>query len=185
MEIILKKLEELSPYENNPRNNDEAAEYVANSIQEFGFKVPIIVDKDGVIVAGHTRYKAAQILGIDKVPCIIADDLTEEQVKAFRLADNKVAGIATWDFEKLDLELKELQDFDMESFGFESDYEEDIEPIDDEGIDGGLVKEHSLRIDNVKVVITDEEYEMITKKLDDYAEMNGVTFGFVRWLLDD
>ena len=118
MNIVQKKLTDLVPYENNPRNNDDAVEAVAESIKEFGFKVPIIIDKDGVIVAGHTRYKACEKLGIEEVPCLIADDLTEEQIKAFRLADNKVAEIATWDFEKLDLELSEL-DFDMELFGFE------------------------------------------------------------------
>lgn len=97
MEIVLKGIEELIPYENNPRNNDEAVKYVAESIRQFGFKVPMVIDKDGVIVAGHTRFKAAKELGMTEVPCIIADDLTEEQVKAFRLADNKVAEIATWD----------------------------------------------------------------------------------------
>lgn len=118
MNIVQKKLTDLIPYENNPRNNDAAVDYVAESIKEFGFKVPIIIDKNNVIVAGHTRYKASEKLGIAEVPCLIADDLTEEQIKAFRLADNKVAEIATWDFEKLDLELSEL-DFDMELFGFD------------------------------------------------------------------
>ena len=118
MNIVQKKLTELIPYENNPRNNDDAVDYVAESIKEFGFKVPIIIDKNNVIVAGHTRYKASEKLGIEEVPCLIADDLTEEQIKAFRLADNKVAEIATWDFEKLHLELSELE-LDMEAFGFD------------------------------------------------------------------
>jgi ParB/RepB/Spo0J family partition protein len=83
-------LAELKPYEKNPRRNDASVEYVANSIKEFGFKVPIVIDRDGVIVAGHTRYKAAKKLGMEKVPCIVADDLSEAQIKAFRLADNKV-----------------------------------------------------------------------------------------------
>ena len=77
------KIGELKPYENNPRHNDEAVQYVANSIREFGFKVPIIIDKDNVIIAGHTRLKAAELLGLEEVPCIRADDLTEEQAKAF------------------------------------------------------------------------------------------------------
>ena len=102
MEIVNKKLSELKPYEKNPRKNDEAVQYVANSIKEFGFKVPIVIDKDGVIVAGHTRYKASLELGLDEVPCIIADDLNEEQIKAFRLADNKVSEQATWNLELLD-----------------------------------------------------------------------------------
>lgn len=118
MKIIEKKLSELTPYANNPRLNDGAVDAVAASIKAFGFKVPIIIDKDGVIVAGHTRLKAAQKLGMKTVPCIVADDLTPEQIKAFRLADNKVGELADWDFEKLDLELEEL-DFDMTPFGFD------------------------------------------------------------------
>ena len=112
MDIIEKSLEELIPYENNPRKNDEAVEYVANSIKEFGFKVPIIIDKNNVIVTGHTRYKASKELGLEKVPCIVADDLTEEQVKAFRLADNKVSDYSIWDNKKLLQELDELN-FDI------------------------------------------------------------------------
>lgn len=118
MNIVQKKLEDLIPYENNPRNNDEAVSCVVESIKEFGFKVPIIIDKNNVIVAGHTRYKASKQLGIEEVPCIVADDLTEEQIKAFRLADNKVSEVATWDLEKLELELCELN-LDMEVFGFD------------------------------------------------------------------
>ena len=101
MEIIEKKVTELKEYENNPRNNDEAVEAVAESISQFGFKVPIIIDREGVIIAGHTRRKAAEFLGLQSVPCIIADDLTPEQIKAFRLADNKTAELADWDFEAL------------------------------------------------------------------------------------
>lgn len=121
MEIITKKISEIIPYENNPRKNDEAVEYVANSIKEFGFKVPVIIDKNNVIVAGHTRVKAAERLGIEEIPCIMADDLTDEQIKAFRLADNKVGEIAEWDIEMLDLE---LLDIDMTDFGFEFAEEE-------------------------------------------------------------
>lgn len=120
MEIINLKVEDLKPYENNPRFNDDAVEYVARSIKEFGFKVPIIVDKDNVIVAGHTRYKASLELGLKEVPCIVADDLTDEQVKAFRLADNKVSEKATWNYELLDDELSDLLNIDMEEFGFDT-----------------------------------------------------------------
>ena len=119
MEIIYKKLGEITPYEKNPRQNDAAVEYVANSIQEFGFKVPVVIDKDNVIVCGHTRYKAAKQLGLSEVPCIIADDLTDEQIKAYRLADNKVAEKAVWDFDLLNEELGEIIDLDMETFGFD------------------------------------------------------------------
>lgn len=118
MEIIEKKLSEIYPYENNPRKNDTAAEYVAESIRQFGFKVPIVIDENNVIVAGHTRYKAAQILEMQKVPCIVADDLTEEQVKAFRLADNKVAEKSRWDFDMLKDELDSISGILMGDFGF-------------------------------------------------------------------
>ena len=118
-------IDELIMYENNPRNNDEAVKYVAKSIKEFGFKNPIIIDKNNVIVAGHTRYKASKELNLDKVPCIVADDLTDKQIKAFRLADNKVSEFAKWDNDLLNLELEELNnlDIDMSDFGFELDVE--------------------------------------------------------------
>lgn len=131
MEVIDRKVSELIPYANNPRHNDGAVDTVAASIKNFGFKVPIIVDKDGVIVAGHTRLKAAQKLGLKTVPCIVADDLTPEQIKAFRLADNKVGELAEWDFEKLDLELEEI-DLDMTQFGFDDLPEEETESTGDE-----------------------------------------------------
>lgn len=119
MQIVYKKINDLIPYEKNPRNNDDAVEYVSNSIKEFGFKVPIIIDKNNVIVAGHTRYKASKKLNLDEVPCIIADDLTDEQIKAFRLADNKTSEIASWDFDLLEQELANLVNFDMSNFGFD------------------------------------------------------------------
>ena len=118
MNIVYKSIRDIVPYANNPRKNDDAVEGVMNSIKEFGFKVPIIIDKDGTIIAGHTRYKASLRLGLEEVPCIIADDLTEEQVKAFRLADNKVAERAEWDFDLLNAELKDLE-IDMGAFGFD------------------------------------------------------------------
>lgn len=118
MNIIEKNLKDIKPYEKNPRKNDNAVEYVANSIKEFGFKVPIVIDKDGVIVAGHTRYKASKKLGLEKVPCIIADDLTDEQIKAYRLADNKAGEKSEWDFDLLQDELSEILNIDMEMFDF-------------------------------------------------------------------
>ena len=121
MKVIELSVSELKQYEKNPRKNEAAVQYVANSIKEFGFKVPIVIDKDNVIVSGHTRLKAAIQLGMETVPCIVADDLTEEQVKAFRLADNKVSEKATWDWDMLGEELDELFDFDMTGFGFDPD----------------------------------------------------------------
>lgn len=121
MNVVEKKLADLRPYENNPRFNEDAVPVVEASIREFGFKVPIVVDKDGVIVAGHTRYEAARRIGLETVPCIVADDLTPEQVRAFRLADNKTAEFSGWDWDLLDNELTELSEsFNMEDFGFEA-----------------------------------------------------------------
>jgi ParB-like chromosome segregation protein Spo0J len=118
MEIVYKNLSELKPYENNPRDNDGAVDIVAKSIKAFGFKVPIIIDSDNVIVAGHTRYKAAEELRIESVPCIIADDLSPEQVNAFRLVDNKTSEFSEWDIEKLQKELSEIS-VDLSEFGLE------------------------------------------------------------------
>lgn len=132
MKIVEKKLSELKEYENNPRHNEGAVDAVAASIKEFGFKVPIVIDSDGVIIAGHTRKKAAEKLGLKTVPCIIADDLTPEQIKAFRLADNKTSELAGWDFEKLEAELAELGDMDMTAFGFIIDEAVDIDDFFEE-----------------------------------------------------
>jgi site-specific DNA-methyltransferase (adenine-specific) len=133
MDVVLKKLTDITPYEKNPRKNDEAVKYVAESIKQFGFKVPIVIDRNSVIVAGHTRYKAAKKLHMDEVPCIVADDLTDEQIKAFRLADNKVAEKAEWDFDLLAEELNDLFDFDMTAFGFDEEGEElPVEVVEDD-----------------------------------------------------
>lgn len=133
MDIINIALKDLKPYENNSRKNDDAVKYVAESIKEFGFKVPIVIDKNNVIVAGHTRYKAAKKLKMSEVPCIIADDLTDEQIKAFRLADNKVAEKSEWDFDLLNAELDDIIDLDMELFGFEDALQDDAEEaVEDE-----------------------------------------------------
>lgn len=140
MIIVEKNIAELREYENNPRHNEKAVDAVAASIKEFGFKVPIVIDENDVIVAGHTRRKAAEKLGMTLVPCIVADDLTPEQIRAFRLADNKVSELAEWDFEKMEQELAELSGFDMTKFGFISDSDdiniddffEDAEPKEKE-----------------------------------------------------
>lgn len=120
MNVVMKGLAEIHPYENNPRMNDKAATAVAKSIQAYGFKVPIVIDASGEIICGHTRYKAAQQLGLSEVPCIVADDLTPNQVKAFRLADNKVSDVAIWDNKKLLAELDDLDGLGEDLFtGFE------------------------------------------------------------------
>lgn len=119
MEIKEVKISDIRPYEKNPRKNDDAVQSVANSIKEFGWKQPIVVDKDGVIIAGHTRYKAAKRLKLSTVPVVYADDLTEEQVKAYRLADNKTGEASTWDLDLLRDELDGIFDIDMCAFGFD------------------------------------------------------------------
>ena len=119
MKIEYKKIGELKPYAKNPRKNDDAVDYVANSIKEFGFIIPVVIDNKNVIVAGHTRYKAAKKLGIEDIPCIIADDLTEKQISAFRLIDNKTQELSSWDYGKLIEELTGLvDDIDMTQFAF-------------------------------------------------------------------
>ena len=127
MNIKELSISQLHEYDNNPRNNDSAVDAVAESIREFGFKVPIVIDGDNVIVCGHTRVKAAQKLGMETVPCIIADDLTPKQIKAFRLADNKTGELAGWDFAKLEEELAALDGFDMSAFGFVQNEDVDID----------------------------------------------------------
>ena len=183
MQIIEKSITEITPYEKNPRKNDEAVEYVANSIKEFGFKVPIVIDKNGVIVAGHTRYKAAQKLGLEKLPCVIADDLTEKQIKAFRIADNKTSEKSSWDDVLLKEELTDiLGDFDMTDFGF-GNFEltiltEDFEP---EPYDDELVEEYSANeeqfLEKRRVIITyRENQEDAVKELLGLEEINKVVY---------
>lgn len=172
MEIINKKIEELKPYENNPRKNDSSVEYVKNSIKEFGFKVPIVITKDGEIVTGHTRYKACKELGIKEIPCVIADDLTDEQIKAFRIADNKVSEKSSWDLDLLKTEFEGLEDFDMTDFGF-GDFEitmleNDIEPDE---YDDELINKYSEHADEFlekkRIIITykGEDEERFLKDL--------------------
>lgn len=172
MQIIYKRLDEIKPYPNNPRANDNAVEPVVRSIQEFGFKVPIVLDKNGVIVAGHTRYKAANKLDLETVPCVVADDLTDEQIKAFRLADNKVSEFATWDFELLADELDGL-DLDMSEFGFEK-----ISPADF-GDDFELPDGDEPEFHSVSFVLHTKQKELIEYALsqvkDDVAETYGNT----------
>src|SRR6188508_2020457 len=123
MHVELRSIADIKPYEKNPRKNDGAVDAVAASLQEFGFRQPIVVDKDGVIVVGHTRWKAAQKLGLKQVPVHVAKDLTEAQAKAYRLADNKSAELAEWDKELLPFELAQLREmqFDLSLTGFSDD----------------------------------------------------------------
>lgn len=131
MQIIEKNIKELIPYEKNPRKNDKSVDKVAQSIDQFGFRVPVVIDKDNVIVCGHTRYKAAQKLHLASVPCVVADDLTDEQIKAYRLADNKVGEDSEWDMDLLHGELADIIDIDMTNFGFQIDFGEDVDCNED------------------------------------------------------
>lgn len=146
--IELVELSKIKPYENNPRHNEKAVDGVANSIKKFGFKVPIVVDKNYVIINGHTRYLASQKLGLERVPVIVAKDLTPEQVTKYRLADNKVGELADWNLEMLGDEIAELKDVDFGELGF-NEIElmiltEDIEP---EEFDKNEIEEYSKRAD--------------------------------------
>ena len=117
MRITTLKIADITPDKNNPRHNSNSIEKVAESIKEFGFKVPVVVDRNNVIVAGHTRIAAARLLGLEEVPAIRADDLTDEQIKAYRIADNATGELAGWDFRKLETELEGISQ-DMAKFGF-------------------------------------------------------------------
>ena len=162
MEIFEIKLDSIKPYENNPRIIERAIDKVAESIKEFGFKVPIIVDKDNVIVAGHTRLEAAKKLGLETAPCIKADDLTPEQIKAFRLADNKVAEFAIWDAEKLEFELAQIETINMGYFGFEeSENEAEGEPE----FETERTLEYEPEFGGIVICQDEEEKKKVLKKL--------------------
>jgi len=159
MEIKNINIDELKPYKNNPRKNAGAVDYVANSIKAFGFKVPIIIDKNNEIVAGHTRYLAAKKLEMQSVPCIVADDLTPEQIKAFRLADNKTHELSYWDFELLNEELGNIFDINMNDFGF------DIISQDDYNTDFTLPDGDKSNIETMSFSLAQEQAKLIKNTL--------------------
>src|SRR5690554_1865087 len=139
LKIVYKHVDEIIPYVNNPRKiSQNAIDKVASSIKNFGFKVPIIIDKDNEIVAGHNRMLAAKKLGMEEVPCIVADDLTEAQIKAFRIADNRTAEFAEWDMELLEIELEGL---DALFTGFDTKELDDMFPDDTEVIEDDFDEE--------------------------------------------
>ena len=148
-EIQNMKLTEIHPYEKNPRLNDDSVDAVANSIRDFGFRAPIIVDKDRVIIAGHTRYKAAKKLGLKTVPVIVAEDMTPEQVEAYRIADNSAGSASTWDLDLLSDILQDI-DFDMADYGLDLDvvstYEDQqTEIIEDEAPEPDFENEATVK----------------------------------------
>lgn len=125
MEVKKVSIDKIKPYANNPRNNNDGVDAVAESIKEFGWQQPIVVDKDNVIIVGHTRFKAAKKLGLNEVPVAVADKLTDEQVKAYRLADNKTGELTDWNDKLLQSELDGITNIDMADFGFDFEKDED------------------------------------------------------------
>lgn len=184
MDVEMLAVDQLIPYENNPRHNDHAVEHVKNSIKEFGFKVPIIIDKDNIIVAGHTRLKASKELGLDVVPVIRANDLSDDQINAYRLADNKTSELAEWDFDALEAELGTI-DIDMGEFGFG-------ELLPDIDIDG-IFEDHVPDVENdqpdedqlvwgdKKVELTEEDMEWLDNMYFEF-EVMGTGGTFIEWM---
>lgn len=159
MEIQERKLSEIIPYENNPRHNAEAVDKVAASLQEFGWQQPIVVDAEGIVIAGHTRLKAAQKLGMETAPVIVAEGLSEEQAKAYRLADNKTAEFSGWDFDLLNAEIFSIDQIDMSQFGF------DMDKYADQLADGAAFFEREERHDEDPQE-ENEEYNEFLKKFE-------------------
>lgn len=184
MNIESINIEDLKPYENNPRYNDEAVAGVVESIKQFGFKIPMVIDKDNVIVCGHTRYKASVALGLEQVPCIRADDLTDDQIKAFRIADNKVSEVAEWDDEKLQIELEDIS-LDMSSFGFDLDSFEPVDISDDED-DGwyGDERERTNKAYNMDLIdydnLTNDFWQMPIIKNDNFIPDDLIGFNYAK-----
>lgn len=171
MEVKSMSIDDIKPYENNPRDNDDAVDAVANSIKRFGWQQPIVVDNDGVIVAGHTRYKAAKKLGLKYVPVVqaIHDDgtpLTDEEIKAYRLADNKTNELATWDDELLEDELIGIDDIDMSQFGFddfdkEANDEADVDSLD---LSDNVEEKFELKVECQDKKSLEDLYDMLQKE---------------------
>ena len=177
-------IQDVKPYANNPRDNDGGVDAVANSIKEFGWQQPIVVDKDNVIIVGHTRYLAAKKLGLKEVPVKVATGLTPEQVKAYRLADNKTGELTSWDDELLGGELNDILDIDMSDFGFDFDNNE-LNITDDTQEYKTNVSTNHIKACGYDIEMSEDEYIELKKYIEKYVDENGVTFGIVRSLLDD
>lgn len=176
-------ISKIIPYDNNPRHNDNAVDYVARSIREFGFKVPIVIDRNNVIVTGHTRLKAAKQLGLKKLPCIRAYDLTDDQIKAFRIADNKVSEFSSWDPAKLKIELDDIT-IDMGAFGFEiDDIPVEMDESDDDGWYGDE-RERTNRAYNLDVLdrgnLTNDFWQMPVIHNDGYIPADLIGFNYAK-----
>lgn len=168
MEIHDLKIEEIIPYARNPRDNAAAIDGVAASIKEFGFQQPLVVNKDRVLVVGHTRLQAAKKLGIEIVPCVIAENLTEQQIKAYRILDNKLGEKAQWNIELLKLELDEIEidlaDFDCEMTGLDNIAE--IEPPVLEDSDRGDVQQMAFKLHVSQIEIVQNAIKKCQQEID-------------------
>lgn len=163
MQVTMRKVSDVKPYDKNPRRNDGAVDAVAASIREFGFQQPLVVDKDGVLIVGHTRLKAAKKLGLKEVPVVVADGLSPEQVKAYRLADNKTGELAEWDETLLLNELAELAEVDMEQFGFSLNlFENDEIEFSNEDRE----RQFRERMERGELSDDDEEYQEFLQKFE-------------------
>ena len=184
LEIKYIPINDIKPYKNNPRLNEDAIPYVMNSIKEFGFKNPIILDKNNVIVAGHTRLESAKRLDMKEVPVIYADDLTEEQIKAFRLADNKVAEKSMWDYTKLDEELNSILNIDMSLFDF--DLDKDIKELGEEFEEENIKENERQRTNNTYNLelfdkfVCDGKYQMPIIDNDNYIPKKLIGFNYAK-----
>lgn len=196
MEVVKQEIKycdplDLIPYGNNPRVNDYAVKKVLESIKEFGFRNPILVDADMIIIAGHTRREASILAGLKEVPYIVVKDLTPEQVKAYRIADNKLGELAIWDEDMLKEELYSLQDaeFDLEVLGFTEidlinlfDEEEEEEPERDDTPKEEKTTLPMLRFGSNSVRITEDELVLLSNRYNEYVEATPEE-GFITWLL--
>lgn len=172
-DIRMMSVNDIIPYENNPRDNEDAVDKVAASLREFGFKQPIVVDKDNIVIVGHTRLKAAKKLNMSEVPVLVADDLTDEQVKGYRLADNKTAEFAEWDAELLNFELDGIIDIDMSDFGFDVD---NISP-DDFGDDFTLPDGEKSEICQITFTLHEKQKELVEYAISLVKDNVTETFG--------
>ncbi|HMP71488.1 MAG TPA: ParB N-terminal domain-containing protein [Pirellulaceae bacterium] len=190
MKITIIPLEKIVPYEKNPRNTEAAIDAVAESIREFGFRQPIVVDPEYVIVAGHARYFAAVRLGLDKVPVHFAKDLTPEQIRAYRLADNKTHDLAGWDDELLAQEIMALSEseIDLAKFGFDQAFLDSLgDQVDEATFEQSTSSTQMLQLKFGKysVPLDEAEFGRLVTLLDEHVSRTGTKFGFVNWLIEE
>lgn len=203
MQIDLVPIDRVIPYDRNPRNNSAAVSKVAASLREFGWQQPIVVDAAMTVIAGHTRLAAAQVLGFKTVPVHVAADLSPNQVKAYRIADNRVGEEAKWDMELLALELGDLADaseegdFNFDLTGFDADEINRILGLDGEfpaaaeevdisadSEEGSGISTPALKWARNQVPLTDAEIEVLNHLFATYTSTNGLSYGFAGWLCE-